>query len=247
MNIGLFVPCFIDQLHPPAAIATLRLLEHYGHSVAYPESQVCCGQPVINAGQSDIAEYAARFETSFEQYDAIVCPSPSCVATIRHLYPQLTSRCAAVVEKTYELCEFLVDKLAVASVPGRCGDRIAVHQSCHGLRELRLGPASELLGEHLPQPTDRLKQLLGMIPDVQLVTPARPDECCGFGGMFSVVEETVSCLSGNARLKACLDVKADIVTATDWSCLMHLQGLAQRQKLPLRFQHAAEILAGDLP
>ena len=145
--------------------------------------------------------------------------------------------------RTFELTEFLVDVLKVEKIGGSFPYRVGLHQSCHGLRELRLGSSSEVVGPAF----SKARQLLSMINDVKLVDLSRPDECCGFGGTFAVNEEAVSCMMGLDRLYDHEQAGTEVLTANDMSCLMHLQGLILRQKKPIKVMHLAEILAGHRP
>ena len=140
---------------------------------------------------------------------------------------------------TYELCEFLADVLKLPRIEGRFPHRVGLHQSCHGLRELRLGSGSE---RRVP-PFDKVRLLLEQLQGIELVELARPDECCGFGGTFSVNEEAVSCMMGRDRVADHERAGAEIVTGVDMSCLMHLDGLIRRDRRPLRVMHVAEVLA----
>ncbi|MCA9088560.1 MAG: (Fe-S)-binding protein [Planctomycetaceae bacterium] len=248
MKVALFVPCYVDQFYPDVAMATLELLESLGCEVEFPEAQTCCGQPMANTGCLDDARpLAKRFVEIFGDYEAIVCPSGSCTSMVTHHYHDLLGddpAYEALRKKTYELTEFLVDVLKVESLPARFPHKVGLHNSCHGLRELRLGSCSERM---LPA-FSKAKQLLDMIEGVELVTLTRNDECCGFGGTFAVSEEAVSCMMGNDRIHDHQQAGAEVITAGDMSCLMHLDGLMHRQKLPLRVMHLAQILVGrDLP
>jgi L-lactate dehydrogenase complex protein LldE len=146
-------------------------------------------------------------------------------------------------QSTYELCEFLVDILGVTAVSGRFPYRVGLHQSCHGLRELRLAQSSEIRAPFV----GRTRGLLESLDGITLVEPSRPDECCGFGGTFAVNEEAVSCMMGEDRIHDHQQAGAQILTANDMSCLMHLDGLIRRRDLPLQVMHIAEILAGEQP
>ncbi len=243
MRVALFVPCYVDQLRPAVALATLSLLERLGVDVAFPEEQTCCGQPMANAGVADAAApLARRFLEVFGGFEAVVCPSGSCTSMVRNHYdPYLAGRPGfdRLKRGTYELCEFLVDVLGVKALDGAFAHKVALHQSCHGLRELGLGTPSERL---LPR-RSKVGMLLQSLRGIQLVPLARQDECCGFGGTFAVAEEAVSCLMGRDRIADHARAGAEIVTGTDVSCLMHLDGLARREQVPLRFMHVAEVLA----
>lgn len=243
-RVGLFIPCYIDQMYPDVGFATVEVLERLGVTVEFPEAQTCCGQPMANTGCTEAAApLARRFVEIFEPYDAVVCPSGSCVAMVRahyHEYFHHDPRYDALRPKVFELCEYLVDVLKVDKLPVRFPHKVGLHQSCHGLRELRLGSSSETI----VAPFNKAKQLLELIDGLELVDPARPDECCGFGGTFAVSEEAVSCLMGHDRIADHLQAGAEVMTATDMSCLMHLDGLIRRDKQPLRCMHIAELLAG---
>ena len=243
MRVGLFIPCYVDQFYPHVGMATVRVLRHFGaDDLHFPEGQTCCGQPMANTGCTDAAApLANRFLEVFEGYDAIVAPSGSCVAMVRHHYDGLIGdrdRLDAVKRKTFELCEFRTDVLGVDSVAGTFEHRVGLHNSCHGLRELRLGSDSERVGPRF----SKVQQLIEGLDGITLCELSRPDECCGFGGTFAVAEEAVSCLMGLDRLADHVQAGTEILTAGDMSCLMHLDGLIRRQRLPIRVMHVAEIL-----
>lgn len=242
MEIGLFVPCYVDQLFPKVGLAAAALLERFGATVDYPQEQTCCGQPMANSGcQADARPLAARFVEVFARYEAVVCPSGSCTAMVREQYPVLlgdTPAVRAVTGKTFELCEFLHGKLQ-AKPKGRFPHKVGLLQSCHGLRGLRLGSGSE----RRVAPFDTPRSLLAGIEGLTLVDPKRPDECCGFGGTFAVQEEAMSCAMGRDRLSQYEEAGAEIIAGPDVSCLMHLGGLATREKRPIRTLHIAELLA----
>jgi L-lactate dehydrogenase complex protein LldE len=243
-QVGLFVPCYIDQFYPQVGLATVELLERFGCTVDFPEAQTCCGQPMANTGCVHEAEpLARRFVEIFAPYDYVVCPSGSCTAMVRHHYSEYAhgqEKFAAVQQKTFELTEFLVDVLKIATINGAFPYRVGLHQSCHGLRELRLGKSSETVGPAF----SKAGQLLAGLQGIELVELRRADECCGFGGTFAVNEEAVSCMMGLDRLHDHEQAGAQVITANDMSCLMHLAGLAQRQRKGVKIMHIAEILAG---
>ncbi len=243
MNIGLFVPCYVDQLYPHVAMATVDVLRAVGVEPHFPDAQTCCGQPMANTGCfDDAAKLAEHFAQVFAPYDYVVGPSGSCVAMVRHHFRDVLgnrSDISHVAEKTMELCEFLTDVMRIDRWTGRFPHRVGLHQSCHGLRELRLGSCSE----RMERPFSKPRQLLEGIEDMELVDLVRSDECCGFGGTFAIFEEADSCLMGLDRLEDHRAAGAEIVTAVDMSCLMHLDGLARRRNIPLTMMHIAEILA----
>jgi L-lactate dehydrogenase complex protein LldE len=243
MRVGLFIPCYIDQLYPNVGMATVEVLERLGVEVDYPEEQTCCGQPMANSGCSDDARpLAERFIDIFAEHDFVVSPSGSCVAMVRHHYRGLASdgqRLDHAEKSTYELCEFLIDVLKVERIEGRFPHRVGLHQSCHGLRELRLASGSE----RRVAPFSKIRPLLAGLEGIELVELARPDECCGFGGTFAVNEDAVSCMMGRDRVADHERAGAEVMTAVDMSCLMHLEGLIRRDRKPLKVMHVAEILA----
>ncbi len=243
-QVGLFIPCYVDQLYPDVAWATIELLEQFGCEVHFPEAQTCCGQPMANTGcVHEARPLAQRFVSIFQSYEYVVCPSGSCTAMVRqhyHDYFHDDAAYASLRPRVFELTEFLVDVLKVDHIPGRFPHRVGLHQSCHGLRELRLGNSSEMVG-----PTfSKARQLLESLEGIELVSLTRSDECCGFGGTFAVAEEAVSCMMGLDRLHDHEQAGTQVLTANDMSCLMHLQGLILRQRKPMHVMHIAEILAG---
>lgn len=247
LKVGLFIPCYVDQLYPRVGLATVEVLEKFGVQVDFPEAQTCCGQPMANTGCVDEARpLAERFLQIFGGYDYIVGPSGSCVAMVREHYGEFLNGRPGFAElraKTFELCEFLTDVVKVDKLDLKFPHKVGLHQSCHGLRELRLGSSSEIVGPAF----GKAKQLLDLIEGLELTTLQRPDECCGFGGTFAVAEEAVSCMMGRDRIRDHLQAGTEVLTANDMSCLMHLQGLIRRDKQPLRVMHIAQILAGEKP
>ncbi len=248
MRVGLFIPCYVDQMYPDVGMATLELLEKLGCDVEFPEAQTCCGQPMANTGcRDDAVPLARRFVEIFTPYDAVVCPSGSCVAMVTHHYEtffrQGDPAYHAIQNKTFELTQFLVDVMKVTAFDVTFPYRVGLHNSCHGLRELRLGPSSE----RMVTLENKAETLLKQVGGLTLVDLQRRDECCGFGGTFAVAEEAVSCMMGNDRIADHQQAGAQVITAGDMSCLMHLEGLLRRQKKPIAVMHLAQILAGRKP
>lgn len=246
-RVGLFIPCYIDQFYPDVGLATLEVLERFGCEVEFPAAQTCCGQPMANTGcVNDARPLAERFVQIFQPYDYVVCPSGSCTAMVRKHYKEYFHGEPAYEQvrgKTFELTEFLVDVLEIQTIEGNFPHRVGLHQSCHGLRELRLGSSSEVVGPAY----NKARQLLSGLKGIEFVTLTRADECCGFGGTFAVNEEAVSCMMGLDRIHDHEQAGAEVITANDMSCLMHLDGLIRRQKKPLKVMHVAQILAGRKP
>jgi L-lactate dehydrogenase complex protein LldE len=245
VRVALFIPCFVDQLSPSVAEATESLLRRLGCQVEYEPDQTCCGQPFVTSGVlSGARPLARRHLELFAGADAVVCPSASCTATVRRRYSdliELDAEARRVCERTFELGEFIVRQLGLTDVGARFPHRVALLQSCHGLRDLGLGTPSESLA---PSQAGSTELLLRDVADLELCVPPR-DECCGFGGLFSVDFPEVSSRIGRSRLRELADLDAAFVTGTDTTCLMHLDGLRARGAAGPRSIHLAEILVAQ--
>jgi L-lactate dehydrogenase complex protein LldE len=244
MRIGLFIPCYIDAFFPEAGIATLELLERFGCEVTYPRDQTCCGQPMANSGfNAECAATEALFVRNFAGFDYVVAPSGSCVHHVRDSFDAIeqTEEVREVRSRTYELVEFLHDIVKPQAFPwAKFPHRVGLHNSCGTLRRLRHAKASELREPFFSKPMD----LLSKVEGISFVTPARPDECCGFGGTFSVFEEAVSAKMGYDKVADHASAGAEYIVSADTSCLMHQKGCAERIGVPLKFIHIAQILNG---
>ena len=244
MKIGLFVPCYVDVLYPEVGVSTYRLLKSLALDVEYPERQTCCGQPMGNAGFERMAEpLAQKFDELFAPYDYVVAPSASCAAYVRCFHPNLMKgRSCDAAGKTVDIVEFLHDVLKVTSLKAKFPYKVSVHNSCHGVRELGLSSPSE---RNVPK-FNKIIDLLRLVEGIEVVEPERPDECCGFGGMFAVEEQAVSRRMGIDKVKRHIATGAQYVTGPDSSCLMHMQGIAEKERLPISFIHVVQILAAGL-
>ena len=244
MRVGLFIPCYIDAFFPEVGIATLELLERFGHEVVYPRDQTCCGQPMANSGfNADCAATEALFVRNFSGFDAVVAPSGSCVHHVRDNFDAIeqTDTVKEVRARTYELVEFLHDIEKAEAFPwARFPHRVGLHNSCGTLRQLKHARPSELHEPFFSKPMDLLSKVAG----IEFVTPARPDECCGFGGTFSVFDEAVSTKMGYDKVSDHARAGAEYIVSADTSCLMHQQGCAERIGVPVKFIHIAQILNG---
>jgi L-lactate dehydrogenase complex protein LldE len=241
MNVGLFIPCYVDQFYPQVAIASLQLLEKFGCSVGYPLNQTCCGQPMANSGYEYLSHACNHlFVKNFRDYDYIVCPSGSCTLHIKdHLHDENNETAAGIIRgKVYELTEFLTDILRVNNLKASFPHKVGMHQSCHGQRGLHISQMTELVEAPFSKPL----QLLQMVDGLELVQLDRNDECCGFGGTFCVAEEAVSVKMGKDRVADHRQHHAEYITGVDMSCLMHMEGILKRQKKPVKVIHIAEIL-----
>ncbi len=244
MRVGLFVPCFVDAFHPEVGIATLELLERLGLDVFYPLDQTCCGQPMVNSGcHQEAVATEALFVRNFAGFDYVVAPSGSCVHQVRDNMTAIeqTDTVRGVRGRTYELVEFLHDILDVQEFPwAEFPHRVGYHNSCNTLRGLGHARPTELREPFFSKPLDLLMKVRG----IEIVEPARPDECCGFGGTFSVTEQAVSARMGHDKVTNHARAGAEYIVSADSSCLMHQQGCAKRIGLDLKFIHIAQILNG---
>jgi L-lactate dehydrogenase complex protein LldE len=238
-RVALFITCFNDLLFPQVGQAVVRLLERLDVHVEFPPEQTCCGQLHFNTGYRDEAlALTRRFVRQFASYDRVVTPSASCAAMIRHHYPILAAEAgdpalvrdvAAISPRVRELTELLVDDLGVTDVGARFEGSVALHPTCHSLRLLDIG--------------DRPRRLLAGVDGLTLVDLPGADQCCGFGGTFAVKNADVSTAMLADKMRTVLDTGAEIVTAGDNSCLMHIGGGLSRQRAGVRPMHLAEILA----
>lgn len=248
MKVGLFIPCYVDAVFPDAALATYKLLRHLGVDVTYPAGQTCCGQPMANAGFEQEAEPLARkYRDMFAGFDYVVAPSVSCTAFIRLQYPHLLGEDkheCKIAANTMDVVEFIHDVLKPDKPLGRFPHKVSLHNSCHGVRELHLSSPSE----NVEPKYNKIKDLLSLVEGIEVVEPERPDECCGFGGMFSIEETAVSLQMGQAKFDRHKATGAEYITGADCSCLMHMAGVAAKEGTDggIKFKHVVEILAAGL-
>ena len=239
MRVALFITCLADAMFPEVGKATLRVLERLGQVVEFPAEQTCCGQMHVNTGyQKQALPLVERFVEVFSQYEAIVAPSGSCVGSVRHQHsmiakrfgsPELVQQVDPVAAKTYELSEFLVDVLGVTDVGAYFPHRVTYHPTCHSLRMLRVG--------------DKPITLLRAVDALELVELPAADQCCGFGGTFAIKNADTSTAMLADKMRNVLDTGAEICTAGDSSCLMHIGGGLSRIRAGSKTLHLAQILA----
>ncbi len=242
MRVALFITCLADALFPAVGRATVTLLERLGHEVVFPAGQTCCGQMHTNTGYLDQALPLVRHHVDvFGDFDAVVAPSGSCVGSVRHQHAMvarrghdeaLAGRAEALATRTYELSEFLVDVLGLTDVGASYPHRVTYHPTCHSLRVLRVG--------------DKPLRLLRSVRGIDLVELPRAEECCGFGGTFSVKNADTSTAMLGDKLSSVIGTRAEVVTAGDSSCLLHIGGGLSRLRAGARPVHLAEILASTM-
>lgn len=240
MRIALFVTCLADAVYPQVGQATVALLERLGHEVAFPAAQTCCGQMHVNTGyQREALPLVRHHVETFEPYDVIVAPSGSCVGSVRHQHAMvargagehaLAERAERVATRTYELSELLVDVLGVTDVGAYYPHRVTYHPTCHSLRMLRVA--------------DKPMQLLAHVRGMTLLELPEAEQCCGFGGTFAVKNADTSTAMLADKMRNVLSTGAEVASAGDASCLMHIGGGLSRLRSGTRTVHLAEILAG---
>jgi L-lactate dehydrogenase complex protein LldE len=239
VRIALFATCLADTLFPEVAKATVRLLERLGHEVVFPAEQTCCGQMHVNTGyQKEALPLVKRYVSTFDRYDVIVAPSGSCVGSIRHQHSLvaagagqagLAARAEDVGSRTYELSELLVDVLGVDDVGAYYPHRVTYHPTCHSLRMIRVG--------------DKPLRLLRNVRGLELVELPAAEQCCGFGGTFALKNAETSAAMLDDKMTNVVSTGAEVCSAGDASCLMHIGGGLRRRDSGVKTVHLAEILA----
>jgi len=239
VRVALFTTCLVDGMVPAVGRACVALLERLGVDLDVPAAQTCCGQMHVNTGYPREALPLVRlYAGTFAPYDAVVVPSGSCAGAVRHQHADLARRAGdadllaaveAVAAKTYELSELLVDVLGVTDVGAYYPHRVTYHPTCHSLRVLRVG--------------DRPLRLLRAVEGLQLVHLPRADSCCGFGGTFALKNAEVSAAMLADKVDEVHATGAEVCTAGDSSCLLHIGGGLSRTTPGTRAVHLAEILA----
>ena len=207
---------------------------------------------MANAGfEKQAIPLAEKFEEKFKDFDYVVAPSVSCTAFIKFNYPRLLGGKTAqsnevheceTAKKCMDVVEFLHDVVKVDRRLGTFPHKVSLHNSCHGVRELGLSSPSE---EHVA-PFNKIKDLLQLVDGIDVVEPKRHDECCGFGGMFSIEETAICAQMGKDKVERHMQTGAEYITGPDCSCLMHMAGVAKKQGFDIKFKHVVEILAAGL-
>lgn len=227
MRVALFVTCLADTFFPSTGRAVVTLLERLGCTVDFPADQTCCGQLHLNAGYRRHAVPLARRHTeTFAGYDAVVVPSGSCAAQVREMHPGMVE---TPIAPTYELSEFLVGALGVTDVGAYFPHRVTYHPTCHSLRMLQVGDAP--------------LRLLRAVRGLELAELPAAAECCGFGGTFAVKNADTSTAMLADKMRNVTHTGAEVLTAGDNSCLMHIGGGLSRLRAGVAPVHLAEILA----
>lgn len=237
-KVQLMATCLCDAFYDDIARATVEVLEHLGCTVEFPEAQTCCGQPAFNGGDWPASRKVVRHTVATFAGDVpVIVPSGSCAAMLFHGAPLEFEKEPDLAEveslgrRTWELADFLVNGLGVKSWPGRYDAKIAFHRSCH-TRGTKSGEASLTL----------LRSLAG----VSVVEFGEGEQCCGFGGTFSVSFPNISAAMGNLKLDHVRAAQPDLFVSGDMSCMMHMGGLAQKEGRPIKTMHLAQVLRDAL-
>jgi L-lactate dehydrogenase complex protein LldE len=235
MRVTLFIPCFVDMFYPRVGVSIVQILERLGHHIDYPEELTCCGQPAFNCGYWDETRpIAERVLNGLKDAEVVVIASGSCGAMIKKFYAELFAKtlharsALELAARCHEFSDFLVTKLGVTELGARFPHRVTFHDGCHGLRELG----------NKKQP----RALLAKVQGLELVEMGEAETCCGFGGTFAAKFPMISTAMGEVKCASALETGAEYIVSNDASCNMHIQGLADRQRKPLRTIHLAEVL-----
>jgi L-lactate dehydrogenase complex protein LldE len=239
-KVGLFVTCLVDLIRPSVGFAAVKLIEATGCRVHVPSAQTCCGQPAYNSGDKASAiAIAKQTITAFSEFDYVVAPSGSCAGMIKVHYPDLlkddaawAAKAKALAAKTYELIAFLVDVRGLTSVDAEVKARATYHDSCSGLRELKI--------------KNQPRALLATVKGLELVEMEDSEVCCGFGGTFSIKFPDISNAMVEKKTTSVTATKPNLLLAGDLGCLMNMAGKLKRQGSAIEVRHVAEVLAGDL-
>jgi L-lactate dehydrogenase complex protein LldE len=232
-KVQLFIPCFVDQLYPESAVNMFKILKEAGLEVEYNANQTCCGQPAFNSGFWQEAEdIAKKWLGDMQKYDlSIVSPSSSCVGFVRNFYQDIfpeNENYQKITAKTYEFTEYLVDIIGKTDFGAKLDARAVYHDSCAALRECKIKAAP--------------RKLLENVKGLTLLDLPDADQCCGFGGTFSVKFEPISAAMAEKKVQHAISVGAEIIISADMSCLMQLQGYISIKKLPVKTMYIADVL-----
>lgn len=236
MTVDVFIPCFIDQLYPETGFNTIKVLEKAGCKVNYNPNQTCCGQPGFNAGHvKDAGRVAEKFINDFNEDRYLVIPSASCAGFVRNYYGEMFDNSSyhndykRIQKNVKELAEFLVTVTKKTDFGAQLSGRATYHDSCGALRECNI--------------KEEPRKLLSNVKGLELIEMNETETCCGFGGTFAIKFEPISVAMGEQKLQNAQKTGADFLVSSDWSCMLHLNGMIQKRNLPLKCMHLADVLA----
>jgi L-lactate dehydrogenase complex protein LldE len=242
VNITLMITCLGDCFRPAAGKAVVNILRRLGHTIAFPQDQTCCGQPMFNSGFADLAREQAKQTIQVFECDEnpIVCPSGSCTAMVKVEYPHLLhddpewhARAQRLAERTHEFSSFLVNHLKILDVGAKFTGRVAYHEACH-LRMLGQMSSWDRVSD--------VEKLVEHVAGAEFVPIPRQDQCCGFGGSFAVRYPEISASLVNDKVNCALSTTPDVLVSTDAGCLMNIGGRLHRRGEKLEVLHIAELL-----
>ncbi len=240
MEVGIFIPCYIDQLFPETGLNMVRVLERANQRSKYNSAQTCCGQVAFNSGYVDQAKHlASKFVKDFLEFKVVVGPSASCTAMVKNYYPMMLDNSVLHNEnrqlgkKIYEFTDFLVNVAKVTDLGCSLQATVTIHDSCAALREYKLG--------------NEPRKLLANVKGLRVVEMNDRDVCCGFGGAFAVKHEPISTAMAQQKIENALQTNAQYIVSTEVSCLMHLDSYIKKHNLGIKTIHIADLLAMSLP
>jgi L-lactate dehydrogenase complex protein LldE len=239
MEVDIFIPCFIDQVSPQTGISMVKILKKAGAKVFYNPKQTCCGQMALNGGFFDEAKAVAqKFINDFNNTRYVVGPSASCVGMVRNHYPILFDNSAyhlearGLTKRIFEFTDFLVNVMKIKDLKSEFIAKATIHDSCSALREYKLGNEPRIL--------------LSKVKGLEIVEMEHSDVCCGFGGTFSVKHEAISTAMAQQKVDNAMKTGAEYIISTEGSCLMHIQSYIDKNNLPIKTIHIADVLANNL-
>lgn len=236
MEVDIFIPCFIDQIYPEVGMNMVKILQKLDVKVHYNPNQTCCGQMAFNSGHWDEArELGEKFMKDFSSGRIVVSPSASCTGMVKNYYPLIFNNSSlhndlkVLRPNMFEFSDFLVNHLHVTNVGAEFNHKVTIHDACSAKREYGL--------------THEVRTLLKNVKGLEIVEMEESDECCGFGGTFSVKHEAVSTAMASMKVENALKTEAEYIVSTESSCLLHQQGYIDKHKLPIKTIHIIDILA----
>jgi L-lactate dehydrogenase complex protein LldE len=236
MQVELFIPCFVDQLYPLTARNLVRLLERVGLEVFYNKEQTCCGQMAFNSGYWDEARVLGeKLVRELSGSRIVVGPSASCIGMVKNYYPDffhnssLHLQYKQLQQNIREITDFMVNTLKITDVGAVFPHKVTYHDACAALREYGI--------------REEPRVLLAAVQGLELIEMEESDTCCGFGGTFAVKNEPISIAMGQQKLEFAVASGAEYIVSTEASCLMHLQGIIDKEKLPVKTIHIVDVLA----
>ncbi len=236
MEVDIFIPCFIDQFYPETGFNMIKVLEKLNVKVHYNENQTCCGQPFYNSGYvKETKEIAEKFLNEFLNDRPIIIPSASCGGFVKKYYEELFKdtilyhNYKKIKNNTFEITDFIVNKLGVEDIGAEWEGIITYHDSCASLREYKL--------------IDEPRKLLNKVKGLKINEMDENETCCGFGGTFAVKHEPISTAMAEQKVNNALKTNADYIVSTDTSCLMQLQAYINKHELKIQTKHIIDVLA----